>query len=562
MLSRYAMHRRGLAVVAAGLLAAACGDPTVRYVGEPQAGPRGPAGPEGPQGAVGAQGATGATGAKGTTSAPPRNRGSEEVVLAAPRDLANGLEDPYFTHLIVNAWNSLSKLDNNLVPQPELAESWESNDDATVWTIKLRSGITFQDGEVFDAGAVAANIERYVQISPRSSRYFSYTKERAMGEFEKVEAVDTSTVRLTLGRPRPALPNTMSNFYSAMFSPASFTAEGNFNAPPASAGPFKIVEWVKGQHLILEAFENYHRGAPAVKQLTIRSLPDPNTRVAALRSGEIDGVVDLGGLQPQQGAQLRDEGALVVNSRPIALQQYLSFNNKKPPFDKLEMRQAVNMAIDRQSLAKDLWHGFATPGGSILPAFADLWVRKDLVAEYNPQKALELAKAAMGGQRMKIDVPISALQNNRYPYKSLHEVIQAVIAPLGLDADLQLVEHAAWKEIVKNGDYHLTVSTHGWANGDPDYLFSRFMHSKGDTNAQRHFDYNDPEIDKLVVQAASSLDYNERKALYDRLQEIAFKDVRFATLLYDHVVFAHHPALEGYDVSTLYQPSLSQLSVR
>ena len=159
---------------------------------------------------VGAQGATGATGTKGTTSAPPRNRSKEEVVLAAPRDLANGLEDPYFTHLIVNAWNSLSKLDNNLVPQPELAESWESNDDATVWTIKLRSGITFQDGEVFDAGAVAANIERYVQISPRSSRYFSYTKERAMGEFEKVEAVDASTVRLTLGRPRPALPNTMS----------------------------------------------------------------------------------------------------------------------------------------------------------------------------------------------------------------------------------------------------------------------------------------------------------------------------------------------------------------
>ena len=152
MLSRYTMQRRGLAIVAAGLLAAACGDPTVRYVGEPQAGPPGPAGPEGPQGAVGAQGATGATGAKGTTSAPPRNRSKEEVVLAAPRDLANGLEDPYFTHLIVNAWNSLSKLDNNLVPQPELAESWESNDDATVWTIKLRSGITFQDGEVFDAG--------------------------------------------------------------------------------------------------------------------------------------------------------------------------------------------------------------------------------------------------------------------------------------------------------------------------------------------------------------------------------------------------------------------------
>ena len=75
MLSRYTLHRRGLAVVAAGLLAAACGDPTVRYVGEPQAGPPGPAGPEGPQGAVGAQGATGATGAKGTTSAPPRNRG-------------------------------------------------------------------------------------------------------------------------------------------------------------------------------------------------------------------------------------------------------------------------------------------------------------------------------------------------------------------------------------------------------------------------------------------------------------------------------------------------------
>ena len=521
----------------------------------------GPTGSPGPADEAGSQGGSDAPSAQGSSGAPPRNRSAEELVLAAPRDLANGLEDPYFTHLIVNAWNSLSKLDNDLVPQPELAESWESSDDARVWTIKLRPGITFHDGGEFDAGAVAANIERYVKISPRSSRFFGYSKERALGQFEKVEAVDANTVRLTLGEPRPALPNTMSNFYSAMFSPASFNAEGSFNAPPASTGPFKIIEWEKGQHLILEAFEGYHLGAPAVKQIILRSLPDPNTRVAALRSGEIDGVVDLGGLQPQQGAQLREDSALVVNSKPIALFQYLSFNCRKPPFDKPEIRQAVNMAIDRESLANDLWHGFATAGKSILPSFATTWARQDLVPEYNPQKALELAQAALGGQRMKITAPISSLQNNRYPYKSLFEVIQAVIAPLGLDAELQLIEHAAWKEVVANGDYNLTVSTFGWANGDPDYIFSRFMHSQGNTNATRHFDYNDPEVDSLIEQAAVALDYNERKALYDQLQEIAFNDVRFAALLYDHVVFAHHPEVKGYDVSALYQPTLAKLSV-
>ncbi len=535
----------GTAATGLAALAAACG----------------PAGSPGPADTADAQDETEAPGAQGMADAPPRNRSNEELVIAAPRDLANGLEDPYFTHLIVNAWNSLSKLDNNLVPQPELAESWEASDDARVWTIKLRPGITFHDGGEFDAGAVAANFERYVQISPRSSRFFGYATERALGQFEKVEAVDALTVRLTLGEPRPALPNTMSNFYSAMFSPASFNAEGSFNAPPASTGPFKIIEWVQGQHLILEAFEGYHLGAPAVKQIILRSLPDPNTRVAALRSGEIDAVVDLGGLQPQQGGQLREEGGLVVGSKPIALFQYLAFNNRKPPFDKPEMRQAVSLSIDRQSLATDLWHGFATPGGTILPTFATAWSRQDLVPEYNPQKAQQLAQEAMGGERIQVVSPISSLQNNRYPYKSLHEVIQAVMAPLGVDTELQLVEHAAWREMVAAGDYNWTVSTHGWANGDPDYIFSRFMHSQGDTNAQRHFDYNDPEIDSLIERAGAAMDYEERKALYDQLQEIAFNDLRFMALLYDHVVFAHHPAVKGYDVSALYQPTLSQISV-
>ena len=87
------------------------------------------------------------------------------------------------------------------------------------------------------------------------------------------------------------------------------------------------------------------------------------------------------------------------------------------------------------------------------------------------------------------------------------------------------------------------------------------MHSQGNTNATRHFDYNDPEVDSLIEQAAVALDYNERRALYDQLQEIAFNDVRFAALLYDHVVYAHHPAVKGYNVSALYQPTLADISV-
>ena len=87
------------------------------------------------------------------------------------------------------------------------------------------------------------------------------------------------------------------------------------------------------------------------------------------------------------------------------------------------------------------------------------------------------------------------------------------------------------------------------------------MHSQGDTNAQRHFDYNDLGIDKLIEQAGSALNPTERKELYDQLQEIAFNDVRFAALLYDHVVYAHHPAVKGYNVSALYQPTLADISV-
>lgn len=168
-----------------------------------------------------------------------------EVVLAAPRDLAPGPKDPYYTSSILYVWEPLVALDKNWSPSPCLAESWEMSENGREWTFKLRRDVKFHDGAPFNADAVISNIERYKRISPRSSPFYSFNVKEAFPDLKEVVKVDDYTVRFVHGTPQPALPSTMANFYSAMFSPANFTGNGengDFNGLPQGTGPFKLVE--------------------------------------------------------------------------------------------------------------------------------------------------------------------------------------------------------------------------------------------------------------------------------------------------------------------------------
>jgi len=409
-----------------------------------------------------------------------------------------------------------------------------------------------------------ANIQRYAKISPRSSSFTNFNMQIAYGDFDRVEKVDAMTIKIVTKSPNPAMPNTMSNFYSAMFSPKSFDDKGNFagTTAPATTAPYMITEWKQGEYSVLTAFDGYRGGAPAVKKITIRSLPDPSTRVNALKAGEIDALMDLGSIQPEQVDSLKANKEIKVSTQDIALSHYLYFNSSKAPYDNVKVRQALSMAVDREGLVKNTFLGYAIPGRSVIPPLAKKWARTDLKPAYDPAKAKAMAQEALGGKTVKAVLVLSTAQTTRYPYKSAAEIMQQAWKPLGFDVEIRIMDQAAWTAATAAGDYDISFSTQSLPNGDPDFIFANYLASNGASAKGKSFNYKNSEADALIAAAAREIDQAKRKAAYDKLQQIAMDDMVFSPLFYDQLIYACKTKVQNYTCDVSYKPSFPKLAVK
>jgi len=337
--------------------------------------------------ACSSNGGSGSTPPVGGTSVPVQPTSSVPrtmMTIAVSRDLANGEQDPYFTHTTLMCHEPLIALDDALAPAPRLAEQWTQSDDGLTWTFVLRPGVKFGDGTLFDADAAIRNIQRDMQISPRASPYTAMNAPVSFGPVADIHKHDNRTFQIVHSSPYPLLEATMSNFFSAMFSPASFAANGDFNGVPATTGPWRLTDWQRGQSLVLERNDGYWGRVPALQKISVRIIPDANTRVSALVAGEVDAIVELGALLPAQAQQLRTQPEFVVGADPISITQYLHFNCGKPPFDDVRLRQAVSLALDRDSIARDLVFGFGDPGRSLLSPLSTRWFSTKGTPRFDP----------------------------------------------------------------------------------------------------------------------------------------------------------------------------------
>jgi peptide/nickel transport system substrate-binding protein len=495
-----------------------------------------------------------ATAVTGARTVPDR-----EVVIAVSRDLANGPQDPWFCHSSCNVWEPLVGLDEGLQPRPVLAERWELSEDGRTWTFTLRSGVRFSDGTPFDADVVVKNLERMIKISPRPSPYTALDINVGYGGIPKVTRLDATTVAFESEKPNPTMVSTMSNFFSAMYSPASFAENGDFTGPPVATGPFKIVEWQAGQFLRLERNENYWGEKAKIRQLRLRTILDANARVSALQAGEIDGVAELGALFPAQAAQLQGRPGLTVGADPISRSQYLAFNSGRAPFNDVRLRRAVLLALDRKALVDSVVFGYALPGDSLIAPYSKAWysprgsVRPDLV------EARRLAQEALGGRTVEAVLPFNTSPGQAIPYKETAEYLQALLRPLGIELRLQGMENAALTDAINRGEYDLRFTSLGWVNGDPDFIFNTFMRSTAPFNTTAKGGYNNPEVDRLIAEGKVERDPRKRYAIYERLQEIAAQEAPVIVLYYERQPYAYRDTISGLRHRINFQPTFDQI---
>ena len=486
---------------------------------------------------------------------------SREVLLAVSRNLANGEEDPYYTHNSLMVWDSLVMLNEELEPTPQLARSWSLSDDQLSWTFELREGISFTDGTPFDADAVVANIDRLMQISPRRSPFFSLTIARSYGDLAGASKTAEGDVEYQLNSPNPSMIFTMSNFFSAMFSPDSFAENGDFTGIPATTGRFKLADWERDQFVLLERNEDYWDTKPLVQQIRLRVIPDSGARVSAILAREVDGVVELGALSPAEAKSLEGREGITVGGDPVSISQYLFFGSDRPPFDNVDLRRAVSLAIDREAIVEKLALGYGVPGKSLLSAFVPRWLSSKGEPMYDPDEARRLARSVLGEGRASATLIFRTGSGQAQPYKSIAELLQAELSQIGIDLELVPLEPAAARERRDTRDWNLRIGQTGWANGDPDFILGRFLASDGFNNATIKGGYSNPEADGLVALGKAELDPQKRFKIYERLQEIAADEVPVTPLYHNYLTYAYRDTITGLRHRVTYQPTLDTIQI-
>jgi peptide/nickel transport system substrate-binding protein len=422
---------------------------------------------------------------------------------------------------------------------PGLAKKWNAEPDGLTYTFELEEGIKFHDGTDFNAEAVVANFERWANGSGEDFYYYSSMFGGYKGDeghvIDSVTADGDYTVVFKLKRPQaPFLKNlAMSPFGIA--SPTAFEKE-KFGDNPVGTGPFKFVEWKRNDSITIEKNEDYWvKGLPKLDKVVFKAIPDNSARLNALNAGEID-LAD--GINPADGASVEGNDKLQLYERPSMNVGYLGLTTTRPPFDKVEVRQAMNYAIDKQAIVDAFFEGRAEVAKNPMPPVISGYNDDIPGYEYNPEKAKELLAAA--GLPDGFEMELWAMPVPR-PYmpdgQKVAEVIQANLAEVGIKAKIVSFEWATYLEKTRLGEADAFML--GWTgdNGDADN-FLYVLLDQDNIGSNNYSYYSNDELHDILIEAQSEVDENKRIDLYKEAQEIIFADAPWVPLAHSTPLLA------------------------
>jgi peptide/nickel transport system substrate-binding protein len=459
------------------------------------------------------------------------------------------------------------------VPQPE--------DGGRSYTFPLREGVKFHDGTEFNAEAVKFNFDRWRDSKnpyhkgggPASEEFAYYTYQ--FGGFdddsiiESVEAVDEYTVRFSLKEPQGPFIRNLAMSPFAIASPAAIKEDvEGFWQEPVGSGPFKFVSWKRDSEVQLEAFEGWwgtdvpaDQGGtgPKVDKVVIRSIPDNTSRVAALTGNQLSAA---DGLVPDDVPTVREAG-LEVEFRPPNTIGYLAMNTQKEPFNDVNVRQAINMAIDMPKIVEALFGDTGEVATSYFPSLLPFFNEGIERYPYDPERARQMLEDA-GVANLETELWYMPVPRPYMPdAKSLAEAMQADLEKAGVNAKLNTFEWATYLEKTGKGDHAMAML--GWTgdNGDPDnFLYSLLgSHAATPTNAGNIAFYKNPEVDELLLQAQSTVDENERRDAYYQAQEMLVQDAPWVPIAYVKPPVAYLPSVQGYQASPTGGESFNTVSL-
>ncbi len=449
--------------------------------------------------------------------------------------------------------------------EPALAESYTISEDGKVVTFKLRAGVKFHSGvngftptRDLTAEDVIWSFERmwkaehpYSKVSAGSYDYFN-----DMGMPDLLESIvkgaDDLTVVMTLKEPNaPIIANLAMDFatiHSAEY--AKFLLDKGtpeqFDQIPVGTGSYSYVDYQKDAVIRYKAFDGW-AGKPKVDDLVFAITPDATARKAKLEANECQIMIapnpaDLEALKGNADVEVLEQAGLNIG--------YLSMNSTKPPFDKVEVRQAIAMAIDKDAILKEVYQGAGQRAKNPIPP--TMWSYDDATVdyEYNAEKAKEMLAAA-GVTALETDLWYMPVQRPYNPNgKRMAEMMQADLAKVGINAKLVSYEWGEYRKRLQAGEHQMGLL--GWTgdNGDPDnFFFLAGCDKDGKPAGQNLSKICDAKFNENMMKARSISDQAERTKLYQEMQKIHHDNVMWMNIAHSTVFEPIRKGVTGYKVS-------------
>ncbi|MFD1204437.1 MULTISPECIES: ABC transporter substrate-binding protein [Sporosarcina] len=432
--------------------------------------------------------------------------------------------------------------------QPGLAEEWNTEDGLT-YTFKLREGVKFHDGTDFNAEAVVKNFERWANGDAEKFPYYNSMFGGFKGDeghvIESVTADGDYTVVIKLKRPQaPFLKNIAMSMF-AIASPTAFEkGDDQFERNPVGTGPFKFVEWKANDTITIEKFDDYwQEGLPKLNKVIFKSIPDNSARLNALIAGDID-LAD--GINPADGEKIEADDKLQLIERPSMNVGYLGLTVTRPPFDKKEVRQAINYAIDKEAIIESFFEGRADIAKNPMPSSISGYNDEIEGYEYNPEKAKELLAEA--GFPDGFEMELWAMPVPR-PYMpdgaKVAEVIQSNLADIGVKANIVSYEWATYLDKASKGEADAFML--GWTgdNGDADN-FLYVLLDEDNIGSNNYTYFKNDEMHDLFIAAQSEVDEDKRIEMYKKAQEIIHEEAPWVPIAHSTPLLAATKNLTGF----------------
>jgi peptide/nickel transport system substrate-binding protein len=431
--------------------------------------------------------------------------------------------------------DKLFDLDEKLNVVPQLATAYKWSADNKSLEIKLRDGVTFHDGEKMDAAAVRYNLLRHKDMKGSNRR-------GELAVMSSVEVVDAATVRINLSAPFSPLVTVLTDRAGMMVSPKAAEAAGDkFGAKPVCSGPFRFVERIAQDRIVLERFPNYwNKGQIHFERVVYQPIPDATVRLANLRSGQLDFIERAA---PSDIPQLRNDSRFKIAKIVELGYQGITINvgksdwaQKNPLGKDARVREAFELSIDREALVRVAMEGEAQAGNQWVPPSNRYYAKSVGLPKRNVERAKQLLKeAGVTNPSFTLMTPTAS------DTQRMAQVIQAMAKDAGFDVKIQSTEFASALKLQDQGQYEAFLLA--WSGrADPDGNLHIFLACKGPLN---NAGWCKPEADAAIEQARVTLDPAQRAKLYETVAQHVAKDRPIIYLFHRNWLWAHNAKLTG-----------------